>query len=65
MTRAAPPAPDLPGQDPVLAALARALLITMTEEDASRTPRFIAQLLQALKRHLDDQYGDGEPMRPT
>jgi hypothetical protein len=53
---------DLPGKDLVLAALARALLITLVDPDASGSPLFLDQLLQALRIHLQDRYGD--PVRP-
>lgn len=45
-----------PGQDLVLAALARALLITLDEGDAA-SPLFLDQLMHALRLHLMDRYG--------
>lgn len=49
---------DPPGKDLVLAALARALLITLMDPHAPGSPRFLDQLLQALRTHLQERYGD-------
>ncbi|RZL03918.1 MAG: hypothetical protein EOP36_02715 [Rubrivivax sp.] len=56
---------DHPGQDLVLAALARALLITLVDPDTAGSPLFTDQLLQALRLHLQERYGDpAKPRRP-
>jgi hypothetical protein len=51
-----------PGQDLVLAALSRSLLITLVDPDAAGSARFLDQLLQALRIHLQERYDD--PVRP-